>query len=307
MRYSWKNKGEGVTDNLGKQFQKVVRCCNQGSYETRHTYIKSMERFLNHVGPEFKLQKIQNIKDTHLKSYAESLKNAGNKDSYIKKELAGIRFFHNQTNSTKYELSDSNKFNKEFFEKEEKSYTNRSWTEKEIENFKEVAEKLGREDFVKMCDVCTKLGLRSDEAATLKNIQVEKALEQNKLQLKNTKGGRPRTIYLNFEQRKCLEDLKRDPAGEKYTIVPEKFVENREIHKFKNQLRDFVYRHQDKIKEPERETNCTVHGWRHTAAQNLDKRLQEKGYSAERAGKSVSEYLGHGENRPDITNVYLNR
>jgi len=307
MKYTWNEVGIGVVDTLGKQFQKVVRGCNQGSISTRYTYLASMKRFIKFIALEFKIQKIQNIQDKHLFAYANKLKNAGKEETYIKKELSAIRFFHNQINSTKYELTDSNTFNQVKLELDtKKEKPDRSWSDTEIDNYLKLAYKFGRFEMVLIVYAALLLGLRIDEAVSLKTNMVIKALKENKLYLTNTKGGRPRTLYLSYEQRGLLEIIKENAEGE-YAICPLKYVENHEIHKFKKSIQNFINKHQKEIWDQNKETMPTFHGLRHTFAQNLDKRLIAKGYSLSKSAIKVGNALGHGNNRPDITYTYLHR
>jgi len=307
MRYTWEKVDIGAIDTLGRQFEKVVRGCNQGSISTRHTYLATMLRFIKFIALEFNVQKIQNIQDKHLYVYGNKLKKEGKEETYIKKELSAIRFFHNQTNGTRFELMDSNSFNQKILElNAKKEKPDRSWTEIEIVNFLKIAEKLKRHELVLVVYAALILGLRIDEAVSLKTIRVVKALEENKLYLTNTKGGRPRTLYLSCEQRKLLEIIKENAEGE-YAICPLIYMENHEIHKFKKSIQNFIYKHQKEIADPNKETMPTFHGLRHTFAQNLDRKLIAKGYTLKKSAIKVGNALGHGDNRPDITYAYLHR
>ena len=311
MRYTFKKTGEEKVDKLGRQFQKTVRCCNQAAISTRTTYIGIFERFIAHVGPKFNLQKIQNIQDKHLKSYAEELKNRGCDPEYIAKCLSAIRFLHNQINGTRYELSDANKFNKEVLNREEsdKELKDRSWNDNEIEKFKEIAEKLGRIELIPIANISLAIGTRIDETVTLRSQQIKTAIEEGRIDLKNTKGGRPRTLYLSMDQRNILKEEFKNAGNmdKEYAFCPEHYVKDHKIHSFKKSVQNFLYNHREKFKDPERQQNITAHGWRHTSAQELDKRLQEKGYDLEKAAVKVRNYLGHGDNRPDISRTYLGR
>jgi integrase/recombinase XerD len=201
---------------------------------------------------------------------------------------------------------DSKLLNKKILEYIKQVKPDRSWTEIEIVKFLRLADKLGRYELVLVVYVALLLGLRINEAVSLKTERVVKALEDNKLYLTNTKGGRPRTLYLSHEQRGLLEIIKESAEGE-YAICPLKYVKNHEIHKFRKSIQNFINKHQKSFADPDRETMPTFHGLRHTFAQNLDRKLIAKGYSLEKSAIKVGNALGHGDNRPDITYAYLHR
>ncbi len=314
MRYSWKPTGIGKIDNLGVQFAKVMRGANQGSIATKRTYAKAGERFVKHVGVNFGMKKIQNIQDKHLESYAKELKERGLSDKYIKNELAGIRYIHNQIPQAKFELSDSLKFNKEMgLGSTPDGRSDRAWTEKEIETMKEKAVELGRPEVANAVEAMRATGMRLDETCTVKRDQLEAAMRTGQLHLINTKGGRPRTVPLNVRARELFEKVMPHVERGDYVFTPKSYVEEHRIHDFKESVQDFMYNHREYIQDQERNYTghnlepgekgaLTAHGLRHSYARAEYEELKKNGWSKEDAQKEIAERLGHG--RAEVTSIY---
>jgi len=314
MKYQWQKTGNGYVDNLGFQLAKIVRNSNSNRFETRRRYLKAQQRFIKHIAKKFRVQKLANIKDKHLESYGNSLKEKECTNQYIKTELSAIRFFHNQIQDTRYTLTDSRVFNKKLdISKADSDATKiyRGWSKTEIKDMKEIAKNLNRNIIIKVIDIQSKLGLRLDEAVTLKSYQVKNALEKGELNMSNTKGGVPRVISLSLEARKTLELL---DLSRKYCIVEQHYVDKKEIHKFKKSVQNFIYNHREKIQDDFRQKSAhnlnnhesgalTSHGLRHTFALRKYQEFRDKGYSKVNSRKEVSEILGH--HRDNITRVYI--
>lgn len=315
MKFTWKNTGHGATDNLGKQMQKIVRTMNQNSFKTKYRYIQAEKRFIDFVAKEFKLKKLSNIKDKHLEKYANYMKENGKADKYIKNEFSGIRFFHNHTPATKYELTDSTIFNKRVhLNSTGDGKADRAWTEREVNGMKSIAIERERPEISNVIDGIRSTGMRIDEACSLKRIQIENALKTGKLHLVNTKGGLPRDIPLTDRARAIFEkQLKNTNRGE-YVFTPRSYVENHKIHSFEKSIQNFIGYHRQKIQEHDRSSsghNCkegdrgalTVHGLRHSFARAQYFQMREDGLSKEDARIEVSKMLGHG--RDSVTYIYL--
>lgn len=317
MKYKWENIG-GSADNLGRQFEKIVKGCNQGSIESRWRYTKGTERFIKFVGQQFKLQKIQNIQDKHLRSYVEHLQERGAADKYIKTELSAIRFFHRQIPQSKYELENSIKFNRGCgLGSTPDGRADRAWTEREIKEMKNIASQMGRTEISKVIEAARATGGRLDEVCSLKRHEAETALKKGTLTFSNTKGGYPRDITLTQRGRMCLENAIKGVARGEYVFTPSET----KIHRFEAQVQDFIYNHRDKIQDQDRENSghnleqnqrgaLTAHGLRHTFAREYyNQKVQEymdKGLSKENAEllarKDTSPILGHF--RPQVTLIY---
>ncbi|GKX32331.1 integrase [Vallitalea longa] len=315
MKYKWKMTGHGTTDNLGRQLEKIAKKMNENKYQTRYTYIHSCERFINYLALEFKLRKLANIKDNHLRKYVQYMKGKGNSDKYIKNELSGIRFIHNSIDNTRYELMDSTKFSKEVgLSFTHDGRADRAWTENEYNSFKNLAIERNREEIANVFEGIRYTGMRLDEIVSLKYQDVYNSLRDGHISLTNTKGGVPRNVMINEGSRrifvKCLSNKK---PGE-YVFTPVKYVKNRQIHKFKKQIQNFVYNNRNEIQDKDRKCTghnltkddrgaLTIHGLRHSYARDEYLKRRNDGVTKSKARMEVAKMLGHG--RDSVTYIYL--
>lgn len=317
INYMIPKSQHGGTNNLIAQLQKVVNNMNEGHYATRRTYIPITADFCGFVAQRFKLQKIANIKDKHLKAYAEELKTRGNSDKTIKNKLSAIRNIHNRIPGAKFSLADARTFNAELNLDSTPGITNvdRSWSALEFEAFKGKAIILGRDEIAAAFDLMLHLGLRLDEAVTLRHHHIKDALKTGTLHIHRiTKGKVPRNIPLTEDARRVLIRISSTCKSGEYAITPKKYVRTHSIHTFKKAIQNFVGYHRTKIQLPKRSLNAhnveaemksalTCHGLRHTFAKSTYERLRSEGYSKKEAKVQVSKQLGH--NRIKITDVYL--
>lgn len=314
MKFTYQKTGHGATDNLGCQLQKVLRMSNQNRFETRIRYREAQLRFISHIGSKFGLQKLRNIQDKHLKSYAAHLQSLGSSDKYIKTELSAIRFLHNMMGETKFDLSDARVFNKELgLSSTPDGRADRAWTENELSQFKNYAVERGKQDIADIFETIRSTGMRLDEIVSLKRSSVVKALKTGSLHLTNTKGGVPRTIPLNERAIKILERVITEHTWTN-AFAPEQYTQNRSLHKYEKSLQNFVLNHRAKFQDLTRSTSAhnlspkekgalTLHGLRHAYARDHYSTLIKNGMTEYHARKAVAENLGH--HRDTITKIYL--
>ncbi len=316
MKFSWKTIGNGAMDNLGNQMQKIVRSMNQNRFETRYRYISAEKRFIKFAAKEFKLQKLANVQDKHLEKYARHLKEQNLSDKYVKNELSGIRFFHNHTQDTKFEIKDSTVFNKELGLGSTPDIRNidRAWTEKELNQMQNIATDLSRPEVTNVLECMRATGCRIDEAATLRDSDLRNALQNEKLYLNNTKGGVPREVTLTDRARELFQNQLQSLNRGEYAFTPKFYIENHEIHKFEKSIQNFIINHRNKVQLEDRSSNAhnvaensksalTAHGLRHSYAREQYFAYRNQGLSIKEAKQAVSEQMGH--HRQEITNVYL--
>lgn len=315
MKYKWAKTDHKMTDNLGVQFQKIVRMMNQNQFTTRYRYIQGCQRFIGFVASEFKLQKLANIKDSHLEAYVTHLRDKELSSKYIKTELSAIRFLHNSMPITKFELMDSRRFNQTVgLTSTPDGRVDRAWQEDEFEScIKFLGEKANDE----LRDILIGVrysGMRLDEICTLKDHQAKAALKKGYLELSNTKGGVPRQITLNNDLREVLVKRLSKNNRTEYLFTPSMYVNTRSIHKFEKKVQNTIYKtrgiyqRSDRTKSahnalPNEKGALTMHGLRHTYAREVyfDKRNQGK--SKYKARSEVAHLLGHG--RDSVTEIYL--
>lgn len=290
---------------------------NQNKFNTRWRYISGQKRFISFVAKEFKLQKLTNVKNRHLEKYVEFLKENDKSDKYIKNELSAIRFFHNHTSGTKYELMDSRNFNKEMnLGSTPDGRADRAWSEKEIIKMKDKAVEINRPEIAKIVEVVRATGLRLDEVCNIRWDHINNALKTDKLTLDGsiTKGGVSRSISLTERAGKILEKSIEGVNRGEYVFTPKVFVENHTIHKFEKSIQNFIGYHRQGIQNKDRSSTghnlsnnekgaLTVHGLRHSFAREQYLSLRDKGLNKSDARIEVSNMLGHG--RDSVTYIYL--
>lgn len=314
MIYNWKKSNNKKVDNLGRQFEKLMRMTNQNKFSTKCRYIDAQIRLINYLGRQYHLQKLTNLKDKHLINYVEKLKNEGKSDKYIKTELSAIRFLHNQMNMTKNHLMDSRRFNQMVgLGSTKDGRADRAWNEKEIESFKTLASKMNCQDYADIVEASRSMGLRLDEAVTLKRKQCKSALEKGYIHLTNTKGGVHRNVYLDVRSKKILSK-KLSSNRINYLFTPEKYSNTKSIHKYKKHIQKFIIDHREKFQDSDRSKSghnirgtdksaLTFHGLRHSYARDQYFKLISRNISPSQARQCVSESLGHG--RGSVTYIYL--
>jgi len=314
MKYSWTKTGTGKVDNLGAQMEKIFRGANQGSLETRYRYASASARLVRHIAQKFGLQRLQNIQDKHVESYVHELKERACSDKYIKNELSGIRYMHAQVPQSKFELTDSTKFNQTMgLGTTPDGRCDRAWTDREVSGMRALCKEMKRPDLVKAIDLAESTGVRLDEACTLKRNAVEQALKTGQLHLTNTKGGMPRDVELTQNSRDVLEKAIKDVERGGYVIAPKEYWKG-SLHKYEANAEKFLYDHRYKIQDADRNTTAhnvktderaplTWHGLRHLYAREELHRKIGEGMSEKQARQELAEELGHW--RSSVTNIYL--
>lgn len=312
MIYRWNDsKNPQYVNDLGHQLQKVIRGWNECHIATRWRYIHASERFIRFVAEKYHLQKIVNIQDKHLEGYAKHLQESRKADSYIKTELAGIRYMHRHIPNTRFELMDGQEQNKKLSLGATPNITDvdRKWSLKELGDMQVIACRIGRYDIARFIEVVFYTGMRLDEAASCRRSDFERATREGILHLVNTKGGRPRRIKLTAKAMDCIRiSLEYCHRGE-YV-----FCAKKPVHVFKKEVQNFVYKYRATIQDTDRKSNAqscksgersplTVHGLRHSNAQMTFDDVIAAGADEKEARKITAEHLGHG--RTSITNVYL--
>ncbi len=307
MKYNFPKTGNQAVDDLGKQFEKIMRHCNQKSIKTRYRYAATGERFVRWVQPTFRLQKLANLADKHLIAYAKHLKSQGLSEKYIKNELSALRYIHSQTPHTRYELGESKKVNVMAGLGSTPNHKARDLdqtiTKEELDRFCSYAYERGRPELAKMAESSYATGCRIEEIATLRRNDIEKALRTGVLYLKNTKGGRPRSVHLSVQTKRMFKMVIHDVPRGAFVFIPE----GRSVHSYIRSAQDFIYRHRDNFQDPTRigdpnRTEMHWHSFRHSFADNSYKEnrmdLGDMG-----ARQEVSEELGHS--RASITYCYV--
>lgn len=308
--YGWLKTNNGLIDNLGIQFEKIVRGCNQASKESRIRYIQAGERFIKFVAKEFRLQKLQNINDKHIEAWAKYRIEKGDEGKYIKTDLSAIRFWHRQIPQTRFQLTESRKSNKRVgLGSTPDGRSDRAWTKREMEEMTAIAKEKDKPEYAMAIEAIYYTGMRLDETASLRRHEVEEAKRTGILSLANTKGGRPRKVVLTDEGIRILDEAIRGVPRGKYVFCPAGI----EVHAFKKSLQKFIYENRANVQDKDRKSTAhnlepgergalSIHGARHSYTRRELERLKKEGFSEKRARDILAEELGHG--RPQVTRIY---
>jgi integrase/recombinase XerD len=311
MNYTWQPRGSGLLDDLGRQLQRVLRGVRQGSFATRARYSEAGERFVVFLAESFRLRKLANIKQKHLDAYVEHLTQRGCGPRYIATELSAIRWLHRQIAGAKEDLRSGQGSNSRYDLDETRSGVDRAWTEREFKAVLSRAHDSDRLDIAKVLVAAWFMGLRINEAVSLRRHQVE-ALLRNMVLAITGKGGRPRMIPGSSVIIEFFRDVIRSvPRGE-YVFCPQ----DKTLPAFKKQIQAFLIVIRESVQDPDRKATgqnlkpgdraaLTFHGTRHAFAQRTVQKLMQDGLPQDEAYRLTAELLGHG--RVEILIVYLSR
>ena len=311
MNYTWQPRGSGLVDDLGRQFQRVLRGAHQGSYATRARYSEACERFIVFLAETFHLRKLANIEQKHLDAYVENLRKNGRADRYITTELSAIRWLHRQIPGVRRDLESGPGSNSRYELHEVRSGVERAWTEREFAAMVDKAQESGRQDIANALVAAWLMGLRLNEVVSLRRHQVE-ALLRNMTLAVTGKGGRPREIPGSTDIVDFFKGVIRDVPRGDYAFCPE----GKTLTSFKAEIQSFLIETRGSVQDPDRKLTAhnlergdraalSFHGTRHSFAQRTVQRLMEDGLSQDEAYRLTAELLGHG--RVEILSVYLSR
>lgn len=281
--------------NLKNQMDKLTKQNKRGSIDTQKRYEKSFNRFCKHLSNSH-VQKLRNIQDKHVESYVEDLEKRGCSASYIKTELAGIRFYHSKIENAKIDEIPSN----EKLKIENRSYRgiDRKWSPGEFNKFIDICHEKNKDWIADAATISRETGFRIHEVTRLSSEDLKDALERDVIEIKG-KGGRVREVALREELRDTVSRLAEDT--EKYQKV---FVsEDEKTHEVIKDIQRFIRENRDEFQNEDSDVNLSFHGLRHTFANEEYERALEDGCSVLEAELRVSSILGH--NRAEVTRIYL--
>jgi site-specific recombinase XerC len=289
---------DGIFKTLEMQMKKVFREAvratrGEMSAQTHFRHRDSMAVFLRFCAEQFRLQKIQNIKNKHLRAYIDWRRENGITEKTIKQDLSAIRFFHRFAGAGS-KLAPNEVLG---LGHTPAGKADRAWTPEEYARMLRLAQELNRRDVALTMQLARWMGLRIHECTRLSRDDAERALQSGVLEVKG-KGGKVRNVPVRPEAADALRQACEGLERNEKLFVPE----GGKTHRIIGRIKDFIYRHRNKVTGDEREAGITFHGLRHLYAQNRMReargRLGERGALLE-----VAQLLGHG--RGEITRVYL--
>lgn len=292
-----KTQNPGIYQTLIAQLDKTARHNRQGSFRTKERYYEAMQRFCRFLSEQYRLQKLENINGKHLTAYVLYMQDRGKSASTIKTDLAGIRFFHDKMERTKYRLPSNDDLAVEL-ERRRFGGVDRTWSVQEFHRFLATCLADNHEDFATIACLTWYAGLRLHECFRIDTATAEQALRENAITIKG-KGGKARIVPINesisFELKKLLAVTER---GHKL-FAPDGVPTDIAIAR----LQQYIYQVRPQIQDEDSTRPMTHHGLRHSFAARTYQELTDSGMSSRSASLRVSQLLGH--ERPDVTRGYL--
>ena len=141
-----KTQNPGIYQTLIAQLDKTARHNRQGSFRTKERYYEAMQRFCRFLSEQYRLQKLANINGKHLTAYVLYMQEQRKSASTIKTDLAGIRFFHDKLERTKYRLPSNDELAVEL-ERRRFGGMDHTWSIPEFNRFLATCLVDGHEDF----------------------------------------------------------------------------------------------------------------------------------------------------------------
>lgn len=313
-------RGENRFENLMGQVKEVFGSeFNDNNVKTNEKYFTAVSTFTKYLSEYEGINKISNVESKHIFNFVEKMQDLGMSDSTLKGYMAGIRDFFDMGkqmwDKCKTVVPDNDRLG---LEQRINGNVERAWTKEEIQEAKTIALEQDRLDVYHAINIAENFGTRIDGTCSLTTLQIDKALETEELHVKE-KGGHERDIKVTPEGREALLEAK-EWGETRYISRDRIFCDTNDIRGVKQAIQDWIYNHRNEFQNAERiphwvarenfaetgqvtKADLTLHGIRHTWAEQKYQEYIDKGYNEKKALKEVSELLGH--NREEVTKVYL--
>lgn len=333
------NEGcEGRFENLWNQAYKEI--ANQG-WDTSgrdkkaNQYIQGVKSFTTYLANNTKVTKLKNYKNNDVIEYERTLIDSNYSVSTIKPYASGIQSFHSGflvSGGTKNKIQDAATIHKRCeLPKRQNGVLDRAWTDDEYNKFLEKSKKDGRNDIYYGFKLGDEFGIRIQTLGRLTLKQINKALKDGHLRVKE-KGGKWRNIPIeNDRMKQTLLDLQIIAKTEKLKSNDhifrdsDFFSENKKTQgdnshdKTVKAVQNYIGNTRDGIQDSDRKdisqyaeskekriverSELSFHGLRYRYAQRQMDRLLRKGCPYGKALGLVSKLLGH--ERAQISRIYL--
>lgn len=329
---------EGRFENLWNQaFKQIVEAGWDvtGRDKKANQYIQGMKSFTTYLANETKITKLKNYKNNDVIEFERTLIDNNYSVNTIKPYMSGIQAFHSdflESGGTKNKIQDAATIHQRVeLPKRQNGTLDRAWTDREYEEFLKKAKEDGRNDIFYGFKMGDEFGIRIQTIGRLTLKQVNKALEDGYLRVKE-KGGKWRNIPIeNDKMRQTLLDLKIIAKTENLKSKDHIFRDSDFFNEGKKtqgdnshdktvkSIQNYIGNNRDDIQDSDRKniseyasskekrivekTELSFHGLRYRYAQRqMDKFL--------RLGHSYGESLGMtahlmGHERGQISRIYL--
>ena len=333
------NEGcEGRFENLWNQALKQMKSDGwdlSGCDKTYTQYIRGMKSFVTHLANDTKINKLKNYKNSDVIDFEKKLKDSNYSVDTIKPYQSGVQEFHKgflSGGGTKNKIQDASTIHKRVdLGKRQSGVLDRAWNDREIEEMKQKALRDNRPDVYFGVRLGDEFGVRIQTIGKLTPRQINKALRDGELTVKE-KGGKVRHIKVNNEnQRELLESLSGIAKGDGLGATQHIFRDSEQLNfgkktqgqnshdKTVKSIQNYIGSNREKVQDFDRKSineylsskekriiekvNLSFHGLRYRFAQREIDRLVKEGKSFKDACKVVSQELGH--EREQITRIYL--
>ena len=295
---NYTHRQEALIENAKKQVENAYKHTNEKSFGTRHAYMESSKRFVTHVASTWSLQNMKNVRNEHIQSYVNELKEDDCTAAYIKTELSGIRHLLHIIGSKNNIYATNDRFG---IPKRE-SEVLPGMTREEYLKARGLAEdKFGAEGRITV-DLQYYFGLRINETQAVRVKRFVDATNTGILHLDScdgTKGGRPRDVKVEtIEQLTVIKEALeyKNKQGKSFS---DRLLTDRTkgaVHRSKHGYQKMYAENADLLSDK------SSHDLRRSFAQSVYDRIP--GTDKDKM-REVCKSLGHGANRDDITARYV--
>lgn len=329
---------EGRFENLWNQAYKEISNLGwdiSGRDKKVNQYVRGVKTLIIHLANETKITKLKNYKNNNVIGLEEKLIDNNYSVNTIKPYMSGIQAFHGgllEAGVTKNKIQDAATIHKKVeLPKRQNGVLDRAWTDREYTEMLNKAKKDGRLDVYYGLKMGNEFGIRIQTLGRLTLKQVNKALKEGYLRVKE-KGGKWRNIPIDTnEMRQTLLDIQAIGKAEKLKVKDhvfrdsEIFGENKKTQgdndhdKTVKAVQNYIANKRKDIEDTDRKniseyasskekrivekTNITFHGLRYRYAQRQMDKFLKQGYTYRESLGKVSVLLGH--HRYKISRVYL--
>ena len=329
---------KGRFENLWNQAYKQIVEAGwdvSGRDKKVNQYVQGTKAFVTYLANYTKITKLKNYKNADVIEFEKILIDNNYSVNTIKPYMSGIQDFHKvflESGGTKNKIQDAAIIHKKVeLPKRQNGVLDRAWNNREYEEFLKKAKEDGRNDVYYGFKMGEEFGIRIQTIGRLTLKQVNKALQDGYLRVKE-KGGKWRNIPIeNDKMKQTLIDLQIIAKTEGLKVGDHIFrdtnffSENKKIQgdnshdKTVKSIQNYIANNRDNIQDNDRKniseyasskekriiekTELSFHGLRYRYAQRQMDKFLRLGYSYGKALGLVSKLIGH--NRSQISRIYL--
>lgn len=329
---------EGRFENLWNQaFKEIVKqgWDVSGRDKRVNQYIQGTKAFVTYLANETKITKLKNYKNSDVIEFEKTLIDNNYSVNTIKPYQSGIQTFHQgflQSGGTKNKIQDAATIHQKVeLQKRQNGVLDRAWTDREYIEMLNKAKQDGRNDIYYSLKMGDEFGIRIQTVGRLTLKQINKALKEGYLRVKE-KGGKWRNIPLeNYKMKQTLFDLQTIAKTEGLKVGDhifrdsEFFSQNKKTQgdnshdKTVKAIQNYIGNNRDEIQDSDRKdisqyaaskekrivekSEISFHGLRYRYAQRQMDKFLKLGHSYRESLSMTAHLMGH--ERGQISRIYL--